>query len=245
MAAGNTKFKAEHGLLVVGNTEIEQSLLVSGSANVVGDLTVGGSVVFSANVTGNFIPDVSGRALGNTSNRWNTFANSLNASNTATFNGSVLPTANGVLLGDTGTRWFAYATSIDVSNNATVSNNLTVSNTASITTRVNVGSVLTIQSNTVAYTNTTPGQTVVDSYSATTYRSSKYLIEVKNTSTGYQLSELLLTHDGSTVYLTEYGVANSVALFCTFDADISTGNVRLLATPTSNATFKIARTTIL
>lgn len=245
MAAGNTKFKAEHGLLVVGNTEIEQSLLVSGSANVVGDLTVGGSVVFSANVTGNFIPDVSGRALGNTANRWNVFANSVNASNTATFNGSVLPTANGVLLGDTGTRWLTYSTSIDVSNNATVSNNLTVSNTASITTRVNVGSVLTIQSNTVAYTNTTPGQTVVDSYSATTYRSSKYLIEVKNTSTGYQLSELLLTHDGSTVYLTEYGVANSVALFCTFDADIATGNVRLLATPTSNATFKIARTTIL
>jgi hypothetical protein len=245
MAAGNTKFKAEHGLLVVGNTEIEQSLLVSGSANVVGDLTVGGSVVFSANVTGNFIPDVSGRALGNTSNRWNMFANSLNASNTATFNGSVLPTANGVLLGDTSTRWFAYATSIDVSNNATVANTLTVSNTASVTTRVNIGSVLTIQSNTVAYTNATPGQTVVDSYASATYRSSKYLIETKNATTGYQLTELLLTHDGTTVFLTEYGAANTVTLFCTFDADISAGNVRLLATPTSNATFKIARTTIL
>lgn len=245
MAAGNTKFKAEHGLLVVGNTEIEQSLLVSGSANVVGDLTVGGSVVFSANVTGNFIPDVSGRALGNTSNRWNVFANSFNASNTATFNGSALPTANGVLLGDTSTRWFAYATSIDVSNNATVANTLTVSNTASVTTRVNIGSVLTIQSNTVAYTNTTPGQTVVDAYASATYRSSKYLIEVKNATTGYQLTELLLTHDGTTVFMTEYGVANTVALFCTFDADISAGSVRLLATPTSNATFKIARTTIL
>lgn len=245
MATGNTKFKVEHGLLVVGNTEIEQSILVSGSANVVGDLTVGGSVVFTANVTGNFIPDVSGRALGNTTNRWNMWANSFNASNTATFNGSVLPTANGVLLGDTGTRWFAYATSIDVSNNATVSNTLTVSNTASITTRVNVGSVLTIQSNTIAYTNTTPGQTVVDSYASATYRSSKYLIEVRNATTGYQLSELLLTHDGSTVYITEYGMANTVALFCTFDADISAGSVRLLATPTTNATFKIARTTII
>lgn len=245
MATGNTKFKVEHGLLVVGNTEIEQSILVSGSANVVGDLTVGGSVVFTANVTGNFIPDVSGRALGNTTNRWNMWANSFNASNTATFNGSVLPTANDVLLGDTGTRWFAYATSIDVSNNATVSNTLTVSNTASVTTRVNVGSVLTIQSNTVAYTNTTPGQTVVDSYASATYRSSKYLIEVRNATTGYQLSELLLTHDGSTVYITEYGMANTVALFCTFDADISAGSVRLLATPTTNATFKIARTTII
>jgi hypothetical protein len=173
------------------------------------------------------------------------FANSLNASNTATFNGSVLPTANNVLLGDTGTRWFAYATSIDISNNATVSNTLTVSNTASITTRVNVGSVLTLQSNTLAYTNATPGQVTVDSYASATYRTSKYVIEVKNATTGYQVSELLLTHDGSTVFLTEYAVVNSVATFCTFDADISTGNVRLLATPTSNATFKVARTTII
>ncbi len=245
MATGNTKFKAEHGLLVVGNTDIEQNLLVSGSANVVGDLTVGGSVVFTANVTGNFIPDVSGRALGNTTNRWEMYANTLNVSNTATFAGNTQPSANGIILGGTSNRWFAYATSIDVSNNATVANTLTVSNTANITTRVNVGSVLTIQSNTVAYTNTTPGQTVVDSYASATYRSSKYLIEVKNATTGYQLSELLLTHDGSTVFLTEYGTANTVALFCTFDADISAGNVRLLATPTTNATFKVARTTII
>jgi hypothetical protein len=245
MATGNTKFKAEHGLLVVGNTDIEQNLLVFGSANVVGDLSVGGSIVFTANVQGNFVPDVSGRALGNTSNRWNIWANSFNASNTATFNGDTLPTANGVTLGNTSGRWLIFGTSLDISNNATVANTLTVSNTASITTRVNIGSVLTIQSNTVAYTNTTPGQTVVDSYSATTYRTSKYVIEVKNNTTGYQASEILLTHDGSTVFITEYGIANSVTLFCTFDADINTGNVRLLATPTTNATFKVARTTII
>lgn len=244
MATGNTNFKVEHGLLVVGNTQVEQNLLVSGSANVVGDLTVGGSVVFTANVTGNFVPDVSGRALGNTTNRWEMWANSLNVSNTATFNGATLPTANGVALGNTSGRWLIFGTSLDISNNATVANTLTVSNTASITTRVNVGSVLTIQSNTVAYTNATPGQTVVDSYSATTYRTSKYVIEVKDATTGYQASEILLTHDGSTVFMTEYGTANSVPLFCTFDAHIGAGNVRLLATPTTNATFKVARTTI-
>ena len=245
MATGNTKFKTEHGLEVVGNTEIGQNLKVFGSANVVGDLSVGGTVVFTANIVGNFVPDVSGRALGNTTNRWEMWANSLNVSNTATFNGDTLPTANGVTLGNTSGRWLIFGTSLDISNNVLVSNTLTVSNTASITTRVNVGSVLTIQSNTVAYTNTTPGQTVVDSYASATYRSSKYLIEVKNATTGYQLSELLLTHDGSTVFLTEYGTANTVALFCTFDADINTGNVRLLATPTTNATFKVARTTII
>ena len=245
MATGNTKFKTEHGLEVVGNTERGQNLKVFGSANVVGDLSVGGTVVFTANIVGNFVPDVSGRALGNTTNRWEMWANSLNVSNTATFNGDTLPTANGVTLGNTSGRWLIFGTSLDISNNVLVSNTLTVSNTASITTRVNVGSVLTIQSNTVAYTNTTPGQTVVDSYASATYRSSKYLIEVKNATTGYQLSELLLTHDGSTVFLTEYGTANTVALFCTFDADISAGNIRLLATPTTNATFKVARTTII
>lgn len=244
MATGNTKFKAEHGLLVVGNTEIEQDLMVTGSANIAGDLTVSGSMVFSANIIGNFLPDTSGRALGSSSQRWEVWANSLNASNTATFNGDTVPTANGVLLGDSDSRWYLYSTNIDTSNSVSVSNNVTVSNAVTANVRVIVGPAMAIQSNTVAYTNTTPGQTIVDTFSATTYRTTKYLIEVKNASTGYMAEELLLTHDGTTVTITEYAVVNSVALFCTFDADINAGNVRLLATPTSNATFKIARTMI-
>lgn len=244
MATGNTKFTTQHGLQVVGNTEIEQDLKVLGSANVVGDLTVGGSMVFSANVIGNFIPDVSGRSLGNTTSRWELYANTINVSNTSTFSGSAVPSSNGINLGGSSARWFAYTTDISTSNSATVSNNVTVGNTLSVTTLINVGNAAAIQSNSVSYSNAVVGQTVVDSFSATTYRTAKYVIEVKNATTGYMAEELLLTHDGTTVFITEYSVVNTIATFCTFDADISSGSVRLLATPTTNATFKVARTMI-
>jgi hypothetical protein len=240
MATGNTNFKAEHGLLVVGDAEIEQNILVRGFANVVGDLTVGGSVVFTANVTGNFVPDVSGRALGNTNNRWELFANSADFANTVTFRGSTVPSTNNISLGTTDNRWFVYATNLNVSNTVTISNNTTISNTLTVSVRAAVGPTLSVQSTNTVYANAVAGQTIVDTFS-TTYRTTKYLIEVKNATTGYMSEELLLTHDGTTVFLTEYAVVNTVATFCTFDADISAGNVRLLATPTTNATFKVAR----
>jgi hypothetical protein len=109
-----------------------------------------------------------------------------------------------------------------------------------VSVRAAVGPTLSVQSTNTVYANAVAGQTIVDTFS-TTYRTTKYLIEVKNATTGYMSEELLLTHDGTTVFLTEYAVVNTVATFCTFDADISAGNVRLLATPTTNATFKVAR----
>lgn len=242
MATGNTKFTTQHGLYVVGNTEVEQNLKVTGSANIVGDLTVGGSMVFSANVIGNFIPDTSGRSLGNTSARWEVFANSADFANTTTFRNTAAPNANSVSLGTTDARWFLYGTDVDVANSATISNNATISNTLTVSVRAAIGPSLSLQSNSTAYANAVVGQTVVDAFSATSYRTAKYLIQIKDATTGYMAEELLLTHDGSTVFMTEYGVVNTVATFCTFDADISGGNVRLLATPTSNATFKVART---
>lgn len=244
MTVGNSQFKTQHGLYVIGNTDIEENLTVLGSANVVGDLTVGGSIVFSANIVGNFIPDVSGRSLGNTANRWEMFANSLSVANVANFQNTTAPTSNGVSLGTTSNRWFAYTTNIDTSNSAVVSNNVTVGNTLSVTVRTNVGPALALQSNTISYANAVVGQTIIDTFSATAFRTTKYVIEVRNATTGYMAEEMLLIHDGSTVFLTEYGVVNTVATFCTFDADISGGVVRLLATPTTNAVFKVARSMI-
>ena len=241
MATGNTKFTTQHGLQVVGNTEIEQDLKVLGSANIVGDITVGGSMVFSANIVGNFIPDVSGRSLGNTANRWEVYANSLNIANTTVFAGDATPTTNSISLGSTTARWFVYASDVNVANVVSVSNNVIISNNISVANVAFIGPALAIQSNSATYNAVIPAQTVIDSYARDSFRTAKYMIQVKNATTGYQASELLLTHDGTTVFITEYGVVNSVATFCTFDADISGGLVRLLATPTTNATFRVSR----
>ena len=91
------------------------------------------------------------------------------------------------------------------------------------------------------------GQQTVDSFSATQFRTAKYLISVTNSTDGdYQALELLLFHDGTTVYLTQYASIFDNGAQVTFDADINSGNVRLRATPasTDNMTIKVLRQTI-
>ena len=79
---------------------------------------------------------------------------------------------------------------------------------------------------------------------AATFRSAKYTIQVTNsTDSTYHVTEILLIHDGTTPAITEYGTIFTGSAEATFDADISSGNVRLLATPatTDSMTFKVVR----
>jgi len=71
----------------------------------------------------------------------------------------------------------------------------------------------------------------VDSWSASTYRSAKYVYQVSNTDkTEYQSGEILVIHDGTTAYLTEYAkMATGNNDLVTFTVDINSGNVRLRA----------------
>ena len=87
-------------------------------------------------------------------------------------------------------------------------------------------------------------QAVIDTFAAATFRSARYTIQVTNgTDSTYHLTEILLIHDGTTPQITEYGTIFTGSAEATFDADISSGNVRLLATPatTDSMTFKVVR----
>jgi hypothetical protein len=94
-------------------------------------------------------------------------------------------------------------------------------------------------------TTTTSSETSVDTFSTSTYRSAKYLIQITE-GTSYHATEISVVHDGTTTYNTEYGTIKTNELLSTFDTDIDSGNVRLLATPASASptTFKIVRTLI-
>jgi hypothetical protein len=94
-------------------------------------------------------------------------------------------------------------------------------------------------------TTTTSSETPVDTFSTSTYRSAKYFIQITE-GTSYHTTEISVVHDGTATYNTEYGTLKNNQLLSTFDTDINTGNVRLLATPTSSSstTFKIVRTLI-
>ena len=88
-------------------------------------------------------------------------------------------------------------------------------------------------------------QQAIDVFSKNKFRSVKYQIQVTN-STSHHTTEILLVHDGTTTYLTEYGTILTGTSLSTFSSDISGNNVRLLATPvlSSSTTFKIIRTAI-
>ena len=91
----------------------------------------------------------------------------------------------------------------------------------------------------------TTTQSAIDTFAATKFRSCKYTVQATDTvSSEYQVVEVLLIHDGTTAYVTTYGVMfTGSAELVTFDADINSGNVRLLATGASaNSTqYKITR----
>lgn len=117
-------------------------------------------------------------------------------------------------------------------------------NTSSPTvTSVALSTVAFKNTGTLTTTATTANQ-VVMTLSATTYRSVKYQIQVVS-GTAYQVSELLLVHDGTTAHITEYGIVRTGSNLATFDADISGGNIRLLVTPVNAATtIKVSSTAL-
>lgn len=98
----------------------------------------------------------------------------------------------------------------------------------------------------LATTATTADQ-VVDSWSASAYRTAKYLVQIHDTSNNdYQSSEILIIHDGVDAYLTEYAIVFTDASLASFSADLNGGNIRLLVTPVNNNNeIKVVRTNLI
>jgi hypothetical protein len=67
------------------------------------------------------------------------------------------------------------------------------------------------------------------------FRSARFTVQVTNsTDNTYHTTELLALHDGTTANITEFGtVFTGSAIEAQFDADVNSGNFRLLATPSS------------
>jgi len=96
-------------------------------------------------------------------------------------------------------------------------------------------------------TSSATAQFTLDTFAAATFRTAKYLVQVHNTTdTDFQAIEILLFHDGSDVYLTQYASIFENGAQAAFDADLVSGNIRLRVTPasTDSMAFKFIRTTI-
>ena len=101
-----------------------------------------------------------------------------------------------------------------------------------------------LRNTTTEFATTTSNQ-IADSFSSFSYRTAKYLIQATSGS-AYHATEVMLIHDGTDVYLSEYGtILTTAQSLMTIDADILNGNVRLLVTPAlTNTTVKTQRITV-
>jgi hypothetical protein len=112
---------------------------------------------------------------------------------------------------------------------------------------IRINGVSTLE--TAATTLATTTQSAIDTFALTKFRSCKYVIQATDTvSNEYQITEALLIHDGSTAYVSVYGLVmtGSAELF-TLDADVNSGNARLLATSasTNSTEYKVIRQSML
>jgi hypothetical protein len=84
------------------------------------------------------------------------------------------------------------------------------------------------------------------SFSATEYGSAKFVVQAKE-GTKKQITELLVVHDGTTAYSTEYAIIRTSTNLFDLDVDINSGNVRLKTTSTSanSTSYKILSNLIL
>ena len=91
-------------------------------------------------------------------------------------------------------------------------------------------------------TKTSTSEASVDTFTAATYRSAQYQIQVTRGSQ-YHVTTMNILHDGTNVIMSEFGTIKTGVTLATFDADINSGNVRLLATPSSSdsTVFKIVK----
>jgi hypothetical protein len=77
-------------------------------------------------------------------------------------------------------------------------------------------------------------QIAIANYAVASYDGVKAVITVADsTAVERTITELVITHDGTTAVATEYGIVNTATKLAEFDVDISGGNIRILATPAS------------
>lgn len=104
-------------------------------------------------------------------------------------------------------------------------------------TSVGIADLSSIFSSYLLTSSTTPNQ-ILHSFDTNTYRTAKYVIQVLSGVEVHAL-EILLTHDGADVYMTEYAqvLGSTNQILSTFDAQINmSGYLELLVTPVNAST---------
>lgn len=184
-----------------------------------------------------------------TTDTFNDWVNKTN--NCATIISNNCLTANGSLGLTTGNSYLNgfFSANTLIAQDAIRGGNNTTANVLNISTGFYTNKA-TYVSNTASFTNNAPAQ-VVDSFAVTSARTIKYLLQVNANAIGFQSTEIMLLHNGTDAFLTEYATLTSNTVqgnMAVFTVNVASGNVNLLISPTTNSTttstVNFQRTTI-
>ena len=228
---------------VTGNADTATTLESNSSVNTSGIITASS---FVGDITGNLTGEVNASKFDTNSSgvlvtgiaTATAFVGPLTGNvdgTTGTFSGNV-SAANATFTGDVsigGTLTYEDVTNVDA--------------VGLITARsgIDLGGSNIVRIDGATSTKTSTAQASIDTFDAETYSAATYQVQVKRGS-DYHTSSINLVHAGGSVYISEFGTIKTGASLASFDADLNSGNIRLLATPTSsNSTvFKVFRTTM-
>lgn len=176
------------------------------------------------------------------------------AGNTSTITGL---DDNGDTLSYTGGRIELYVNGVRLSNGVdyTATNGTSVSfnqtifagsvvEIVSLATAALLNEALQIQTESIALSTTTANQPVA-SFAKADYRTAKFLVQMSHASAGYHATEVLVLHNGTTVFTTEYATIFTNSSLGTVDAIVNGSNIELVVTPANtNTTVKTKRISV-
>lgn len=138
-----------------------------------------------------------------------------------------------------------------VSGGVGIGQNLNVAGTSTLGITTSNQSITAFVSNNASFASYTSFvitnniQQVLDSFSSTAFKTAKYTIQIVD-GANLHAQEILMIHNGTNVFKTDYAVITNNGELGAFDADISGGNCRLLFTAFAATAMvvKLARITI-
>lgn len=253
MAAGNTQFKVENGLRIIGDSN------AFGSMRIEGDLTVGGNLFFTTLAPGDIKPGANGFALGNTSARWivygatGDFNANVAMTDTLTVNNviasNVVATTNNSALGSASRRWDLYANnanllSAGISGNLTIgvvfanTSTLALTGTANSTLSVNTGSKLAVYATgNTSYSNLVLNNDVSNIYGNVIFDTDTFFIDAVNNRIGFKNTSPSTAAMATVTGNVEFSIANTGIRLNTSNASINASIMMVANSTNSRVTF--------